>query len=112
SDIPVILSSSAYVEEADQRLAARVGASALLEKTDGLEAVIRAVAAALSTAPPPVPAEPLERIDEEHVQRALWQLERQVQRNARLLRRTALQEAQLAVLAGVAEALTKHRVLD
>jgi PAS domain S-box-containing protein len=112
ADIPVILSSSAYVEEADQRLGARVGASALLAKSDGLESVMRAVAAALSGAPPPVPSEPPELLDEAHVRRALWQLERQVQQNARLLQRTALQEAQLAVLAGVAEALAKHQVLN
>jgi PAS domain S-box-containing protein len=112
ADIPVILNSSAYVEDADQRLAARVGASALLAKSDGLENVMRAVSAALSGAPPPVPSEPLELLDEEHARRALWQLERQVQQNARLLQRTALQQAQLAVLAGVAEALAKHQVLN
>jgi PAS domain S-box-containing protein len=59
-----------------------------------------------------VPSEPPELLNEEHVRRALWQLERQVLQNARLLHRTALQEAQLAVLASVAEALAKRQVLD
>jgi PAS domain S-box-containing protein len=110
--IPVILNSSAYVEKADQELAARVGASALVCKTDGLEAVVRAVSAALTDPPPVAPNEPLELLESQHSRRALWQLERQVQQNARLLQRSTLQEAQLAVLAGVAEALAKNKVVN
>jgi PAS domain S-box-containing protein len=110
--IPVVLNSSAYVEEADRGLATRVGASALLSKTEGLEAVARAVVAALQAPSPMPPDEPVELLEGEHTRRALWQLERQVQQNARLLQRSTLREAQLAVLAGVAEALARNRVVN
>jgi PAS domain S-box-containing protein len=112
ADVPVILLSASYVEDADRRLAERVGASALLSKSDGIDAVVHALSAALGEAPPRLSDEPVELIQHEHVQRALWQLERQVQENARLQQRCALQEAQLTVLAGVAEALATHRALD
>jgi PAS domain S-box-containing protein len=109
--IPVILNSSAYVESSDRALAARVGASMLVAKTDGLENVIAAVESALGVAPPPRPSEPVELIEGERAQRALWQLERQVLQNTRLVQRTTLQEAQLAVLAGVAESLARNQTL-
>jgi PAS domain S-box-containing protein len=111
SRIPVVLSSAAYVEASDRALAARVGASTLVAKTDSLEQVIAALASALGAAPPPAPREPVELIEGERAQRALWQLERQVQHNNRLLQRTTLQGAQLAVLAGVAESLAKNQTL-
>jgi len=42
--------------------------------------VMRAVGTALSGPPPPVPNEAPALVEEDHVRRALWQLERQVQR--------------------------------
>jgi PAS domain S-box-containing protein len=110
--IPVVLASSSYVEEADRALAARVGASAFVSKLKGLEAVTRAIDAALREPPPPAPSGSIEALRDEHTKRALWQLERQVQQNARLVQRSRLQAAQLAVLAGVAEALARNRGLN
>ena len=110
--IPVVLASSSYMEEADRVLAAHVGASALVSKTEGLEAMTRAVAAALQAPPPPAPSDSIGALRDEHTKRALWQLERQVQQNAHLAQRSTLQAAQLAVLAGVAEALARNRVLN
>jgi PAS domain S-box-containing protein len=111
SHIPVILNSAAYVEASDRALAARVGASTLVAKTDGLENVIAALVSSIGAVPPPAPREPVELIEGERAQRALWQLKRQVQQNARLVQRTTLQEAQLAVLAGVAESLARNQTL-
>lgn len=108
--VPVLLSSAAYVEPADRELATRVGASAMIAKVDGLEAVMSAVAAAIITPPPPGPAEATGLIEAEHGRRGLWQLERQVLQNARLLQRNAQLEAQLAVLAGVSESLAKRQL--
>jgi len=110
--IPVVLASSSYGEEADRVLAARVGASAFVSKAEGMEAVTRAISAALRTPPPPPQSDSIEALRDEHTKRALWQLERQVQQNARLAQRSTLQAAQLAVLAGVAEALARNRVLN
>jgi PAS domain S-box-containing protein len=110
--VPVVLISSAYVEDADRNLAMRVGASALLSKMESLEPVGRAIVAALNEPPPTPPTEPVELLEREHSRRSLYQLERQVQQNTRLLQRSTLQEAQLAVLAGVAEALARNRVVN
>lgn len=109
---PVILSSWAHVEEADHSLATRVGANALLSKADAFDAIARRVVAAIDVPVPPATLDSVELQAGEHIQRALWQLERQVQQNVRLLQRSAEREAQLAVLAGVAEALAKNRPVD
>jgi len=111
SHIPVILSSAAYSEASDRALATRVGANTLAAKSEGFEHVIAALEKAIGAQPPPAPSEPVELIEGERAQRALWQLERQVQQNTRLVQRTTLQEAQLAVLAGVAESLAKNQTL-
>jgi len=110
---PVILTSSVDVEPADRTLAARVGASVLLSKTDGMPAMVTAIVDVLRAAPAPAPGlEPIETGAEEHAHRALLQLERRARRTDQLLRRSSLQQTQLAVLAGVAEALTKNRAVD
>ena len=110
--IPVILTSWASVEAADDTLATRVGASALLSRSAGLAAVPGAVLASLGVPPPPADLEPNELSEGAHVQRALWKLERQVEENARLVQRSTLRDAQLVVLAGVAEALANHGAID
>ncbi len=108
--IPVLLTSAAYVDKADRDLARRVGASEMIAKASGLDGVMAAVAAALATPPPPPPREAIEYLEAEHGKRGLWQLERQVLQNTSLMQRTAQQEAQLAVLAGVAESLAKNQL--
>nr|WP_281272630.1 response regulator [Trinickia dinghuensis] len=110
--IPVILTSSSYIEESDRALAARVGANRLVTKTDGLDALVQAIGAALSAPPPSAPADSIETINDEHAKRTLWQLERQVRQNAHLAHRSNLQAARLAVLASVSEALASNRSLD
>lgn len=111
-NIPVVLSSSSYIEESDRALAARVGASVLVAKTEGLDALVQAIGNALQTPPPPSPGDRLEAINDEHAKRALWQLERQVRQNAHLVNRSNLQAARLAVLASVSEALARNRALN
>jgi CheY-like chemotaxis protein len=110
--IRVILTSSAYTEKADHELARRVGASALLPKAGGLEGVTRALTAALDAPPTTAPTEPVELIEHEHDRRARSQLDRQVLENTSLLRRSMLQQAQLAVLAGIADALAKNVLVE
>jgi PAS domain S-box-containing protein len=112
SGTPVVLSSSAYVESADRTLAARMGARALVNKSDGLRAVASALAAALESPPTALRGDSSEPLHEEHARVARRELARQVQRNDRLQQRCALQEAQLAVLAGTAEALATNQPLD
>jgi len=110
--IPVVLTSSSYIEESDRALAARVGANVLVVKTEGLDVLVQAIGAALQALPPPPPSDSLATINDEHAKRTLWQLERQVRQNAHLVHRSNLQAARLAVLASVSEALARNRTLN
>jgi len=93
--VPVVLVSSHYVEAADQALARRVGANALVLRTPGCEAVIEALLGGLD-AGGPLPDEPVEILKTEHTQRLLVQLERQLRANVHLAQSSAVQAAQLA----------------
>jgi PAS domain S-box-containing protein len=110
--VPVILASSHYGEDADQKLAARVGATRLVGKASDSGPAISAVRAALATRAPPAQGEAAESAREEILRRTLAQLEAQVRRNERLSRQNLLQSAQLSVLASVAEALGKKGTLE
>ena len=105
---PLILISSAYVEEEDHTLARRVGANAFLSRTNGLDEVTRLLLDAFEAPAPPPPSDEDADIIGEHAQRAFWQLERQVQQNAGLARRCTLQATQLAILAGITDALAHN----
>jgi PAS domain S-box-containing protein len=108
--VPVVLLSSHYVEELDHALARRVGASQLLTRTPELDGLVAAVSSALAT-PAPSADRRADDVRKEHDRRVLWQLERQVEQNAGLAQRCSIQAAQLAVLAGTAEALSGNRPL-
>jgi len=110
--IPLILMSAAYTEPADQELARRVGADALLLKTGGFEGVARVLQKVMD-APPQVAADLAdEDIEREHARRAQAQLALQVNRTSSLLHRNALQEAQLSILAGISDALSNNMIAD
>src|SRR4029079_11136295 len=74
--VPVILTSSNYVEDLDRALAERMGASGFVVRSPDLAAAITALQAALATprkvSSPPVEAEPVE-----HHDRVMRQLEKQ-----------------------------------
>jgi signal transduction histidine kinase/DNA-binding response OmpR family regulator len=110
ADVPVILLSNHYIEQADHALAAKAGANQLLLRTPELGGVVAAVERALGGEAAPVPTRRTE-IADEHGSRVSWQLERQVRQNALLTQRCSLQATQLAVLAGTAQALTQRRPL-
>ena len=109
--VPVVLLSSAYVDDADQALAREMGASALLLRTPDFGSAIAALTHALSTgATPPAPAIEAGR-EVLHKERVQIQLARQMARNDALLRQGAIQAAALSVVRGLAEALAKPRDL-
>jgi PAS domain S-box-containing protein len=112
--VPVVLFSAAYTEEADRELARAFGASDLLTCLPAGSELIRALLAALTTTPPE-PTPPSE-ITEEYTYRLIRQLERQVSFNAAQSQRLALREAEMAVLAGLADTLgttaTMQTILD
>ncbi|MBI2939527.1 MAG: response regulator [Chloroflexi bacterium] len=109
--VPVVLVSAIYFEEGDRRLARDAGASALVARTPDLQKVGEALLASLS-GEPPATARPAELRVEEYADRAIRQLERQASLSAGLARRVAWHEAQLAILAGLADATRGSPTID
>jgi transcriptional regulator with GAF, ATPase, and Fis domain len=104
--VPVVLLSGLYGSSADQALATRVGASALVLRTPDFEHAERAILAALSSNPAtPPPEEPTDHLALTHTRLVNHQLEKQLTRLSGLAQRYAVQAVQLSFLAGVADAL-------
>jgi CheY-like chemotaxis protein len=113
--IPIVLVSAHYADAADDELAHRVGASALLPRKADFEKIISTIVEILdhragTTAA--VPAQLSEHLYRDHINRARLQLERQVALNVGQAQRAALQSAQLSILSGVANALTRCTDVD
>ena len=105
--IPVVLASSIlYINEADRQMAKRVGANTVVQRTPHLTEAIEALLASMHEQPPQ-PAKGIEPLKQEYADALLRQLEHQADRYASLSRRAARETAQLAVIAGIAQVLTK-----
>ncbi|HET8647050.1 MAG TPA: response regulator, partial [Vicinamibacteria bacterium] len=105
SATPIVLVSSAYVDEADRELAGMVGANVLVVRTPDLGDVLRCLEAALAGALPAPPA--ADDVGELHERRLQVQLERQTARNEALLRQTAIQATALSIIRGLSEVLAQ-----
>jgi CheY-like chemotaxis protein len=103
--LPVVLASSAYVEQEDRDLAVKMGADALVTRTPDLGAVI----AALETSRSPERVAPRVIVHEftttAHLHRVVHQLERQLAMTATLAQRNAALAAQLAAIDGISRVL-------
>ena len=98
---------------ADEELARSVGANALVTRTPELEQVMAALRSALSRGRrAAVSAAPELRPQRQHADRVMAQLKRQARANAGFAERSALQAAQLSILAGIAEALLRSDALE
>jgi len=103
AQVPVVLATSSYIEEADRSLARQVGAYTHVIRTADLGVVLGAVQDALAGRPSPLSTTDSGPVDyEERLQR---QVERLSTENADLSRRNAQQASQLDVLSGIAESL-------
>ena len=102
TNIPIILLSNNYVQEADQRLAQRVGASALIQRTANFQNTLSAVLKSL-TSQPPIGIDNAASLREAHQERVARHFERQTGLNYELARRCATQSAQISVLAQMSE---------
>ena len=108
ASIPIVLVSSAYVDEADRELARSVGANALVVHTPDLRDATEALGAALRGAAPPTPVSD-DRVATLHRERLQVQLERQTARNEALLRQAAIQAAALSIVRGLSEVLAEPK---
>lgn len=112
-DVPVVLMTSSYIDEEDRLLARQAGASSFVLRTPSLAEIIDAIRATLVTsAPPPRPTIDHADVEREHTQRVIQQLERQVQMNAGISQRCSLLSAELSILSGISNALTRHQDFD
>ncbi|MBI2218762.1 MAG: response regulator [Candidatus Rokubacteria bacterium] len=110
--LPVVLVSSAYLEDADRQFANAIGASAYVVRTHDFSESIDAVLAALHETPRPAIERTPEELTEAYSQRIVRQLERQVGLNLSLASRLSVRQAELSILAGIDEALRDAQSLE
>lgn len=113
ANVPIVLTTNSYVEATDRDLARRAGAHDLVLRTPELREVLAALRESLASAPQSVrdPAQ-IRQVEDEHVQRMMRQLERQVSLNIGVSQRCALLAAEITVLRGISEALASHADID
>lgn len=110
-NVPLVMVSANYLEEDDQRIAARIGASAYLYRDQGFEAILRATTESMARPVPAVSATVNEIETERHAQ-IVRQLERQVQLHAACAQRNVVQSAILHELGLIADTLAKRKDLE
>ncbi len=105
---PIVLVSAHYVEEEDRALASRFGANVYVSRTEGFDAVIRAVADAMKAPAQWPSAAPTYDRQSEYLRRVASQLERQAAIGAGLARRVSVQASSLSVLDRLSDSLTRQ----
>jgi len=111
-DIPVVLISGHYGSPTDQDLAHRVGANALVARTPDFADAYAAVVDALEQGAPVGAEEPGAGVQLKHARLVISQLERQLAAMTGLAQQCSVQAAQLSLLSGVADALTREQNVD
>lgn len=104
---PVVLTSTAFTDDADRELARKAGANALVLRTPDLKNVIESLISALHSGPPPLSTTLLDFSEADYRSRLIEQLERQANMNFHLTQRCALRDVQLSLLSGISEVLSK-----
>jgi PAS domain S-box-containing protein len=107
ANVPVVLLSAQYGSQADEDLARRVGANALILRTPNFGNVAPAVQQALQTGAARPAEQPSDHLALTHARLVIHQLERQAAAAAGLSQRCGIQAGQLSLLSGVADALTQ-----
>jgi PAS domain S-box-containing protein len=108
--VPVLLVSSAFVEDADRELALKMGANDLIARTPDLCDLAAALEWSLRTSAPQVDLSD-EGLALLHGERLRVQLEHQVARNEILLRQAAVQATALSLMRGLSEVLAQPKDL-
>ncbi|MGZ9112546.1 MAG: response regulator, partial [Rhodoplanes sp.] len=107
ANVPAVLVSAHYGSKADEDMARRVGANALIVRTPDFGNVASAIQHALQTGAPMPAEQPSDQLALTHARLVIHQLERQVAAAAGLSQRCGIQAGQLSLLSGVADALTR-----
>ena len=110
--VPIVLLSGRYGSLADQALARRVGANALVLRTPNFEQAEAAMVEALS-GPAPLPAEsPTDHLALIHARLVIHQLEQQLARLTGLAQRCGVQATQLSLLEGIVDGVIDRANLE
>jgi PAS domain S-box-containing protein len=112
ANVPVVLLSAKYGSKGDEDLAQRVGASALILRTPDLGNVPAAIVKALRSRAATPAEQPSDQLALAHARLVIHQLERQVAATTGLAQRCGIQAAELSLLSGVANALTRKSYSD
>ncbi|HEU4726256.1 MAG TPA: response regulator [Kofleriaceae bacterium] len=112
--VPVLLVTSSYVDPADRELARRAGANDLLARTPELGELLDRLRTTLSSRhdAPLLDARVIDDLEKEHGRRVFRQLERQVMLNTGLAKRCSGLASELAVLAGISDAVLNQSNVD
>ena len=100
--IPVVLLTNSYDDAGDRRLAADIGANALVARTPDCKEAVEILLASLNAPSPAIPAND-GTFETGHRESLIRQLNRQARLSAELARRCAAQSAQISVLASAAQ---------
>jgi PAS domain S-box-containing protein len=104
-DIPVVLTSAHFREEADRELAARFGATRYVSRSSGYNAVVSATMEALDAPASGFMATPLAELQADYFRQVAQQLERQAAIGLGLAQRASMQATALSVLDTISDAL-------
>ena len=112
--VPVLLVTSSYVDPADRELARRAGANDLVPRTPELTELLDSLRSTMTSKQdaPQLEAGVMDDLEKEHNRRVFRQLERQVMLNTGLAKRCSVLASELAVLAGISEAVLNQRNVD
>jgi PAS domain S-box-containing protein len=115
SHIPLVLTSSSYVEESDRSLARRAGADEFVLRTPDMRELVEALFRTVRAKPKKrgdTQSFPSEELTKQHAERVLRQLERQVRHNASLMRRCGALSTELSIITRISEAVLKQRNVE
>jgi PAS domain S-box-containing protein len=107
ANVPIVLMSAHYLEDADRTLAVRFGATRYVSRTEGFDAIARAALEAID-APVGEPEIPADDLQGDYLRRIAHQLERQATLGAGLARQVTLQANALSVLDGLSASLSRQ----
>ena len=112
-DVPIVMLTSTYVDEADRELGRLAGANEFVIRTPALREMITALEQVLArSAVAAVPSAQSPDFEREHASRTMVQLERQAAAASSARQQCATLSAELAVLNAISEAITQHSDID
>jgi len=113
-NLPIVLCTSTYVDDADRDLARLAGANQYVIRTPDLREMISALEQVLAESSASAPAAVVQgpEFERERASRTMVQLERQAAAAASARQQCAMLSAELAVLNAISEAITQDQDID